>query len=364
MLVVLGAEERFKNLGLHVFGDARPGVADADGDASAAGQGAGGDGDRAAATQRVAGVGQQDDQHLLHLIGVAGDLRQGRVGRDAQLDLRQLVLVHHQRAGAFDGRVQLGHGVLRRSLPGEGQEAFHELAATLAFAFDDGLIILDAIELFGRKIELAQFLHRQPGVGEHAEQRVIHLVRDRGRELAERDHLLALDHPLVRFFELGGLVVHALLEAAPPLLQLRVGQAQLFGHPVERSGQQAQLIAGLDVDAVAEVAAADAQRSVDQLTHRAMHEQEDEAAAREAHDERGDDGETQHLRPLFGQLRVDGVERQMGIDHAQDLSIGGVSVARGAAAIRSVLDGLNDRESPPAVRFQVHARPVFAIQTR
>src|ERR1039458_5828640 len=60
-----------------------------------------------------------------------------------------------------------------------------------------------------------------------------------------------------------------------------------------------------------EVAASDAQRSIDQLAHRAIHKQEDEAAARQADDDGGDDRETQRLRLLFGQLRVDGAERRL-----------------------------------------------------
>src|SRR5450755_3287317 len=103
------------------------------------------------------------------------------------------------------------------------------------------------------------------------------------------------------------------------------------------------------MDAMVEITTPDLQRSIDQFAHRPVYKNENKAAAEQTDDQCRADGEGHHLRAMFSQLRIDAIERQMGVDHSQNLALRRMSMTSGAAAIGRVLDGKDDGQCAVAV---------------
>ena len=242
---LLGGEERVEDLRQVLLGDAHPGIDHLDGDG--VGVVAEVDGELAPLGHGVLGVGIEVGEHLHHLVGV--DVGDG-VGQ-AVVHLHLHVLGHR---GGADGLLhQLGH---------VGGLAEHPvLAGKVEQAGDDALaavgLVDDGLDIFSRLRVLVALLEHEVGMEEERAQRVVHLVRDAGGELAHAGELARPLEGLLGLFE-GAVRDLQFLERASQLLDgvrqthLRAGQSRVESTGVLQAGVVAagtavELVLGLEL---------------------------------------------------------------------------------------------------------------------
>ena len=144
-------------------------------------------------------------------------------------DVAELQLIHHDRDGAPRHVVQVRGLPARRRLAGEVEQAADDLAAALGLAHDH-------LEVGAQLGVVLGAVDEERGVGEHAGQRVVDLVRHAGREAADGCQLVGLR-------------------------ELALGLGEPRRHRVEGARQLAELVAAGHRDGGGEIAGGDAPRA-------------------------------------------------------------------------------------------------------
>src|SRR6266571_4437004 len=190
----LRREEWLEDLRLDLCGDPGTRVADLDLDPVAGGQ-TRGDPDRAGlALHGLLRIDQEIHQDLLELIGVAENGGKIRLELLLQTNLVKSELMIREGGGVLDDPVHIRDLKLDLFLTGELEQVFHDLRAALRLLLDD----LEGLE---EGVGPVQFAQGELGVGQDAGQRILHLVRDAGAELAQGRQLLGLDQRGLRVLE-------------------------------------------------------------------------------------------------------------------------------------------------------------------
>ncbi len=188
------------------------------------------------------------------------------------------------------------------------------------------------------------------GEVEDARERVVDLVGDAGRELAERGQAIGLEQLPLRLLELGRALRDLGLELLGGLVDLGEGLAQALPHEVERAGEAPQLAAGGDLDRVLEVHAPEGGVGLDEAVDGTRHEEADEHDDEDGDEHRLDDRGDDHPAPGLADEPVRRPEVEGDVEHPQDVLARGVGVAGGGAAGGLVVDRRDHREPPTAVR--------------
>ena len=170
---LLRREKRVENLALDIRGHARAVVAHLERHGVVPGVVPCADSERAAVVggaHGLLGVDDQVQQHLLDLMGVGEDLRQGRGQRGHDLDIGGLLLVSAEREGFGDHLVDVDHRARRLPLPRERQQVADDPGRTVRFAENDvhaspGLVI-------------QRFLGQALRPAQDRGERVVQLMRD------------------------------------------------------------------------------------------------------------------------------------------------------------------------------------------
>ncbi len=168
-----------------------------EGDHDALPLGTAGDRQGAAAVRlehRLLSVVDQVSEHHLHLMEVAHDQRQLRVEIGAHADATHFQVVGFPFDRLQDDAVQAERLLLSLLAPGEGQEMVHDGGGALRLPDDH----VDPLARLRVGVGLLQELR----VAHHAAERIVQLVRHARQEIAERQHLLVLDHLLLRLLDL------------------------------------------------------------------------------------------------------------------------------------------------------------------
>ena len=217
LLAALGREEGLEDARQVLRRDTLPVVPDVE--PGTAGLVARRDHDAAAAGDRVAGVQDQVDQHLLDLPGV--DAHRQRLARQLEA---QLHVVPHQPAEQQAARAQhvVQVDVLDPGHLAAGEQ--QQLAAERRAAADVGL---DLAEQAREGRHVLPPAAQQADAAQQGLQQVVEVVRDAARELADRAQLLGLAQQLRRALQLLGAPRHPLLELVVGLLQQLLGALAL-----------------------------------------------------------------------------------------------------------------------------------------
>ncbi len=188
------------------------------------------------------------------------------------------------------------------------------------------------------------------GEVEDARERVVDLVGDAGRELAERGEAVGLEEAPLRLLELGGALGDLGLELLRGAVDLAEGLAQAVPHEVEGAGEAPQLAARGDLDRVLEVHAAEGGVGLDEAVDGTGHEEADEEDEEGRDEHRLDGHGDEHPAPRVGDQAVGRPEVERDVEHPEDALPRGVGVAGGGAARGLVVDRGDHGEAAPAVR--------------
>ena len=242
-------------------------------------------------------VHHQVEDHLLHLRGVAGQGGSASSSRSSASTFSSFSLWETRPTvvrtiGARSAGRALGLRAAR-----EGQEVGHDAARArrlLAHPLEVAAELRDPLP--GDPVLLQDPAH-EGGVVEDAGERVVDLVGDARRELAEGGQAVGLEQAPLGLLELGGALGHLRLQLLGRPVDLGQGLAQAVPHLVEGAGQAPQLEARGDLDRVLEVHAAERGVGLDQPVDGAGHEEPDEGHE-EGRDERDlDRGGDDHPPP-------------------------------------------------------------------
>ena len=120
-------------------------------------------------------------------------------------DRVQRALAAHHGQRLLEDRVEVGDLRDELALPAEVQEVPHDIAGASG-------LFLDEVELLPHRLTVRDLLGEVRGEAEHARQRVVDLVGDVRRQLADRRQLRGLDQLRLRALELGHALFLALVE--------------------------------------------------------------------------------------------------------------------------------------------------------
>ena len=148
-----------------------------------------------------------------------------------------------------------------------------------------------------------------------------------------------------------------------PVRDLGLCHLQAIAHVVERLRQFAHFIVRVHRNLVAQVAAGHVLGAGFQFAQRIANHDPDEQAAQEDHGDQGHAGRGKHLAALLRQALVDLGQRQIGIEHTQDLDAGWMRMASCIGTRRLVLDGGDNAEHAASIG-PIHPEAVGAIEAR
>ena len=168
---------------------------------------------RAAVGHRVARVQGEVEQHLLHLAGIGLNRIQPGLEHRHQLDPLAEDTAQHL-DGLGDERVQLERPRLEGLAPAEREQLSGQRGSAACTRFD-------AAQMTRRGAVRVDLRLRELRVAEHAEEKVVEVVRDPRRQLADRLDLLRLTELF-----LGGAAVGDVLGHRDGALRLPVGVAK------------------------------------------------------------------------------------------------------------------------------------------
>ena len=121
----------------------------------------------------------------MHLAGIA--IKRWQVGRQAllQFDVLQDHLMSNQQQAAFEDGIQIVPLRVNGRLAREGEQVFHDPAATPAFPFDDVQVVLGLAQPLALVEALVGQARNQLAVRQDAGQGIVDFVSDHRRQLAQ-----------------------------------------------------------------------------------------------------------------------------------------------------------------------------------
>ena len=222
-----------------------------------------------------------------------------------------------------------------------------DLAATAGLR-GDGLQILQVLATLVVELLVLQPAHQDLGVGDHARQWVVDLVRDHRCQPTQRSHAFDLHDFFLSPIELAGLLVDPLLQGLGPAQELGVGRLEVVGHAIEGSRQRPEFVAGHLGHACREIPVTELGGLVDQLLHRAVDHPLDPNHGDGEHHRDAEEAGQQEIDGTPPARLVVGIEAEVDVEHSEQALRWRMSVAGRIRAVGLVTDHLGDSQHPSA----------------
>ena len=299
----MGAEEWFVDPGQQLRGDARPVIADGNGDPPIRGVESGGDGDRAVfpCGQGLGGVLDKVHQGGLNPVTIHMERRQAFRGLNLQDDVRFLNQGFHQRQGFVEEFLHCCSLEVGLRRPGDPPDVLNDRMEALG-------LLNDELQLAAHVRWPAAPFQEEPRQAGDGVQGRSQIVGQGGGQMTHGGKSLELVDLILQLHDLDRLLLDAIFQMLSQLPVPCQDLLDLRGHVIEMRGQVPQFIRSFQVDAVPVVSFLKfvdrlddgPQRPADQPVVTDEKDNEDDAQQADAAVKQQHPGPAQNLRPCLG----------------------------------------------------------------